>query len=153
MEKIINLGNKEYKYEVNFKLSYNFLKYRNKIQVGFDVTKANRKVMEEIAEMQVKVQEAQKELQDKGEITSSLDFLDNLSPETKEFLNENSNQNLSEKFSEEEIYDIVKKFTKIEDDEEIEKILDYEVENYGYDTLISKLINEISQVFINVKAN
>lgn len=153
MEKIINLGNKEYKYEVNFKLSYNFLKYRNKIQVGFDVTKANKKVMEEIAEMQVKVQEAQKELQDKGEITSSLDFLDDLSPETKEFLNENSNQNLSEKFSEEEIYDIVKKFTKIEDDEEIEKILDYEVENYGYDTLISKLINEISQVFINVKAN
>lgn len=153
MEKIINLGNKEYKYDVNFKLSYNFLKYRNRIQIGFDVTKANRKVMEEIAEMQEKIQEAQKELQEQGEITSSLDFLDNLSPETKEFLNENANNNLSEKFNQEEIYDIVKEFTKIENDDEIEKILDYEVENYGYDTLISKLINAISQVFMNVKAN
>lgn len=153
MEKIINLGNREFKYNVNFQLSYNFLKYRNKIQVGFDVTKANRKVMEEIAEMQEKVKEAQKELQDKGEITSSLDFLDNLSPETKEFLNENANQNLAEKFSQEEIYDIVKNLTKLENEEEIEEILNIEVENYGYDALIGKLIGAISEVFMNVKAN
>lgn len=153
MEKVINLGNKDYKYDVNFKLSYNFLKYRNRIQVGFDVTKANRKVMEEIAEMQEKVKEAQKELQETGEVKSSLDFLDDLSPETKEFLNENANQNLADKFNQEEIYDIVKKFTNIENEEEIEKILDYEVENFGYDTLIAKLINAISQVFIHVKAN
>ena len=32
MKKTINLGGKDYEYDVNFRLSYSFLKYRNKIK-------------------------------------------------------------------------------------------------------------------------
>lgn len=152
MENIINLGGKDYSYKVNFKLSYDFLKYRGRIQTGFDITKANKKVLKEIMQMQSKYEAAQKKA--KGDdILSDFDFLDDLSLEAKQFIQENDNSSKIEKFTLEEIEDMVRKFTGIVEEEKIEEILDYEVENYGYDALVTKLLNAVAQVFTNAKAN
>lgn len=155
MENIINLGGKDYSYKVNFKLSYDFLKYRGRIQTGFDITKTNKKVLKEIMEMQSKLEAKQKDLENaKGEdALESLEFLDDLSLEAKQFLQDNDQSTLASKFTMEEIEDIVSKFTKITNKDEIANILDYEVENYGYDAFMSKLINAIAQVFTNAKVN
>lgn len=152
MENIINLGGKDYSYKVNFKLSYDLLKYRGRIQTGFDITKANKKVLKEIMQMQSKYEAAQKKA--KGDdILSDFDFLDDLSLEAKQFIQENDNSSKIEKFTLEEIEDMVRKFTGIVEEEKIEEILDYEVENYGYDALVTKLLNAVAQVFTNAKAN
>ena len=152
MENIINLGGKDYSYKVNFKLSYDFLKYRGRIQTGFDITKANKKVLKEIMQMQSKYEAAQKKA--KGDdILSDFDFLDDLSLEAKQFIQENDSSSKIEKFTLEEIEDMVRKFTGIVEEEKIEEILDYELENYGYDALVTKLLNAVAQVFTNAKAN
>lgn len=154
MENIINLGGKDYSYKVNFKLSYGFLPYRGRIQTGFDITKANKKVLKEIMEMQAKVEAKQKEIAEgktKVDDLSEFDFLDDLSLEAKQFLQENDNSSTIAKFTLEEIEDMVRKFTGIVEEEKIEEILDYEVENYGYDAFVTKLLNAVAQVFTNAK--
>lgn len=156
MERKINLGGKDYTYNVNFKLSYDFLKYRGRIQTGFDITKANKKVLKEVMEMQAKVAAKQKELEEgkaKVDDLSEFDFLDSLSLEAKEFLKANDSTSKIDKFNLEEIEDMVEKFTNIKEKEKIEEILDYEVENYGYDAFLTKLLNAVAQVFTNAKAN
>jgi hypothetical protein len=156
MENIINLGGKDYNYKINFKLSYDFLKYRNRIQSGFDISNVNKDVAKEIIEMQDKVQKMQEEIKSgkkKAEDFDEFDLIDGLSPEAKKFFQEISSQSLAEKFTAEEIEDIVKKLTNIEDEEELLKILDYEVENVGYDDFVGKLIEAIAKVFSVAKAN
>ena len=156
MENIINLGGKDYSYKINFKLSYDFLKYRNRIQSGFDISNVNKDVAKEIMEMQDKVAKIQEEIKSgkkKAEDFNEFDLIDELSPEAKKFFQEISSQSLAEKFSSDEIADIVKKLTNIEDENELLKILDYEVENVGYDEFIGKLINAIAKVFTVAKAN
>ena len=149
MERSIVLGGNEYKYEINFKLSYAFLKFRNRITKGFDFSKADKKVVEEIVAMQEKLVEKQK----KGETSEEdLSFLNDLSSEAMDFLTENS-KNDAILFSQEEIFEIVGKFTGIKEEEAIEEILNKETEETGIDELISKLINAISEVFTNAKAN
>lgn len=156
MENIINLGGKDYSYKINFKLSYDFLKYRNRIQSGFDITNVNKKVAKEIIEMQdraIKIQEEIKSGKKKAEDFNEFDLIDKLSPEAKKFFQEINSQSIAEKFTAEEIEDIVKKLTNIEDEEELLKILDYEVENVGYDDFVGKLIKAIAKVFTVAKAN
>lgn len=156
MENIINLGGKDYNYKINFKLSYDFLKYRNRIQSGFDISNVNKDVAKEIIEMQDKVIKIQEEIKNgkkKAEDFDEFDLIDGLSPEAKKFCQEISSKSLAEKFTAEEIEDIVKKLTNIEDEEELLKILDYEVENVGYDNFVGKLIEAIAKVFSVAKAN
>ena len=156
MENIINLGGKDYNYKINFKLSYDFLKYRNRIQSGFDISNVNKDVAKEIIEMQDRVNKMQEEIKSgkkKAEDFDEFDLIDGLSPEAKKFFQEISSQSLAEKFTAEEIEDIVKKLTNIEDEEELLKILDYEVENVGYDNFVGKLIEAIAKVFSVAKAN
>ncbi len=156
MENIINLGGKDYSYKINFKLSYDFLKYRNRIQSGFDISNVNKEVAKEIMEMQDKIIKIQEEIQSgkkKAEDFNEFDLIDELSPEAKKFFQEISSQSLAEKFSADEIADIVKKLTNIDNETELMEILDYEVENVGYDDFIGKLINAIAKVFSVAKAN
>ena len=146
IEKIINLGGKDYKYKINFTLSYNLLKYKNRVQTGFDVTKANKKVIEEIVAIRSKIA---KEKLDKE---AAEKLFANASKETQEFVINNV-EDLPSKFTDEDIKFIVSQFTGITEESKIYEILDYEVINNGYEKLINKLVNEIAQVFMNAKAN
>lgn len=146
IEKIINLGGKDYKYKINFTLSYNLLKYKNRVQTGFDITKANKKVIEEIVAMRNKIA---KEKLDKE---AAEKLFANASKETQEFVINNVDD-LPSKFTDEDIKFIVSQFTGITEESKIYEILDYEVINNGYEKLINKLVNEIAQVFMNAKAN
>lgn len=149
MKKTITLGGKEYVYDINFNLSYEFLKYRNKITKGYDISNLDKKVLQEIAEVQEKV--AKKE-QEGIEDIDTFEFLSELSPEAMEFLTKNSNPT-TDLFDMNEIFHIVSKFTKIDDNDKIVEILDEEIDEVGYDEFINKIINAISEVFINAKAN
>lgn len=146
IEKIINLGGKDYKYKINFTLSYNLLKYKNRVQTGFDITKANKKVVEEIVAIKNKIA---KEKLDKE---AAEKLFANASKETQEFVINNV-EDLPSKFTDEDIKFIVSQFTGITEESKIYEILDYEVINNGYEKLINKLVNEIAQVFTNAKAN
>ena len=146
IEKIINLGGKDYKYKINFTLSYNLLKYKNRVQTGFDITKANKKIIEEIVAIKNKIA---KEKLDKE---AAEKLFANASKETQEFVINNVDD-LPSKFTDEDIKFIVSQFTGITEESKIYEILDYEVINNGYEKLINKLVNEIAQVFTNAKAN
>ena len=146
IEKIINLGGKDYKYKINFTLSYNLLKYKNRVQTGFDITKANKKVAEEIVAIQNKI------VKEKLDEEAAEKLLANASKETQEFVINNVDD-LPSKFTDEDIKFIVSQFTGITEESKIYEILDYEVINNGYEKLINKLVNEIAQVFTNAKAN
>lgn len=146
IEKIINLGGKDYKYKINFTLSYNLLKYKNRVQTGFDITKANKKVVEEIVAIRNKI------VKEKLDEEAAEKLLANASKETQEFMINNVDD-LPSKFTDEDIKFIVSQFTGITEESKIYEILDYEVINNGYEKLINKLVNEIAQVFTNAKAN
>ena len=146
IEKIINLGGKDYKYKINFTLSYNLLKYKNRVQTGFDITKANKKVVEEIVAIKNKI------AKEKLDEEAAEKLLANASKETQEFVINNV-EDLPSKFTDEDIKFIVSQFTGITEESKIYEILDYEVINNGYEKLINKLVNEIAQVFTNAKAN
>lgn len=146
IEKIINLGGKDYKYKINFTLSYNLLKYKNRVQTGFDITKANKKVVEEIVAIQNKI------VKEKLDEEAAEKLFANASKETQEFVINNVDD-LPSKFTDEDIKFIVSQFTGITEESKIYEILDYEVINNGYEELINKLVNEIAQVFTNAKAN
>lgn len=146
IEKIINLGGKDYKYKINFTLSYNLLKYKNRVQTGFDITKANKKVIEEIVAIRNKI------VKEKLDKEAAEKLLANASKETQEFVINNVDD-LPSKFTDEDIKFIVSQFTGITEESKIYEILDYEVINNGYEELINKLVNEIAQVFTNAKAN
>lgn len=146
IEKIINLGGKDYKYKINFTLSYNLLKYKNRVQTGFDITKANKKVIEEIVAIRSKI------VKEKLDKEAAEKLFANASKETQEFVI-NKVDDLPSKFTDEDIKFIVSQFTGITEESKIYEILDYEVINNGYEELINKLVNEIAQVFTNAKAN
>ena len=122
------------------------LKYKNRVQTGFDITKANKKVVEEIVAIKNKIA---KEKLDKE---AAEKLFANASKETQEFVINNVDD-LPSKFTDEDIKFIVSQFTGITEESKIYEILDYEVINNGYEKLINKLVNEIAQVFTNAKAN
>lgn len=146
IEKIINLGGKDYKYKINFTLSYNLLKYKNRVQTGFDITNANKKVIEEIVAIRNKI------VKEKLDEKAAEKLFANASKETQEFVINNVDD-LPSKFTDEDIKFIVSQFTGITEESKIYEILDYEVINNGYEKLINKLVNEIAEVFLNAKAN
>jgi len=137
MENTIKLGGKEFKIEINFRKSYELTKYRNKIAMGFDFTGADKKIVEEILKMSQK--------QSDGE---NID-ISKLSPEAIEFLNKNSKKDL---FTFDEIIDITKILTGIETNKEAEELLDAELAESDYDSVIAKLIEKVNLVFTNVKS-
>lgn len=147
MEKSIILGGNEYKYKINFKMSYDFLKYRNRITKRLDFSSADKSIVEEIVKMQEKVQKAREEGKTSEE---DLSFVNELSPEALKFLQDNSKTNL-DIFSQEEIVEIVSVFTGVKEEDKIYEILDEEVAQVGYDELISKLMKAIAEVFTNAK--
>ena len=138
MEKILNLGGKEFKIQVNFKKSYELTKYRNKATMGFDFTDADKDVVAEIMTLAEK--------QNNGEKVDPT----SLSPAALKMLQEKSTKNV---FSYEEIVDIVKILTGIEKEEEIEELLDLEMQETDYDSVIVKIIEAINLVFTNVKGS
>lgn len=136
MENILKLGGKDFVVKVNFKKSFELTKYRNKITMGFDFSSADKDVVEEILNAsQNKV--SGKELE-----------VSNLSSKALLFLQEKSQKDI---FSYDEIIDIVKILTGLEDEEEINKLLDAEMEETDFDSVIAKLIESMNLVFTNVK--
>ena len=138
MEKKLIIGNREFEIKINFKKSYKLTKFRNKLAYGVDFDDADRKIIEEVAKIQLQASQGQ-------EIDMSV-----LSPETIKYLNKKSSQR-DEVFTYEELIEIGKILTDIEKDEKIEELYDVEVEENGYDELIAKLTLGISTVFMNAK--
>lgn len=138
MERILKLGGKEFKIEINFRKSYDLTKYRNKISMGFDFGDADKGIVEEIFKMS--------QMKNNGEEVD----VAVLSPQALRFLQEKSTSNL---FTIDEIIDITKILTGIEDIKEIEDLLDKELEESDFDTTIAKLIEAINLVFMNVKGS
>lgn len=138
MEKSLIIGNREFKVKINFKKSYQLTKFRNKLAYGIDFDDADRKIIEEVAKVQLQASQGK-------EIDMSL-----LSTDTIKYLNKKSNQR-DEIFTYEELIEIGKILTDIEKDEEIEELYNIEVEENGYDDLIAKLTLMISTVFMNAK--
>ena len=136
MENILKLGGKEFKIQINFRKSYELTKYRNKISMGFDFSSADKDTVEEI----LKISQAQINGED-------YDF-SKLSPKALDFLKQKSETNM---FTFEEIIDITKILTGIEDDKEVEELLDAELKESDYDSVIAKLIEKVNLVFTNVK--
>lgn len=137
-KKTIEIGNKKFEIKINFKKSYQLTKYRNKLAYGIDFDDADKKIIEEVAKVQLQASQGQ-------DIDMSL-----LSPETIKYLNKKSNQR-DEVFTYEELIEIGKILTDIEKNEEIEELYNIEVEENGYDELIAKLTLGISTVFMNAK--
>lgn len=132
MDNILKLGGKEFKIDINFRKSYELTKYRNKISMGFDFTGADKKVVEEIIQ-----------------ISQSKDFdVTKLSPEALSFLKTKGEKNM---FDFDEIIDITKILTGIEDDKEVEELLDAELKLSDYDSVIAKLIEKVNLVFMSAK--
>lgn len=131
MENILELGGEQFKIVANFRMSYNLTKYRNKMSTGFDFSAEDKDVIAEILE-------ASKE----AEVDVS-----KLSDKAIELLTKKGKEDL---FSDEEIIDIVKNLTKL-DEGKIEELLDKEVELNGYDVITPKLIKSINLVFTNAK--
>lgn len=138
MDRILKLGGKEFKVEINFRKSYELTKYRNKVSIGFDFSDADKSIVSEILKIS--------EMKNNGE---EIDMT-SLSPEAIRFLQSKSTQNL---FSYDEIIDIVKILTGIENQTEVEALLDIEIQDTSYDEIITKLIEMINEVFTNVKGS
>lgn len=138
MDKTIIIGNKEFKIKINFKKSYELTKFRNKLSYGIDFDDADKKIIEEIAKIQLQASQGQ-------DIDMSL-----LSPETIKYLSKKSSQR-DEVFTYDELIEIGKILTEIENNEEIEELYNIEVEENGYDELLAKLTLGISTVFLNAK--
>jgi len=132
MENILKLGGKEFKIEINFRKSYELTKYRNKIAMGFDFSTADKDVVEEILKI------SQENTND----------LTKLSPEAISFLNKNAKKDL---FTFDEIIDITKILTGIETNNEAEELLDAELKESDYDSVIAKLIEKVNLVFTSAK--
>lgn len=137
-KKTIEIGNKIFEIKINFKKSYQLTKFRNKLAYGVDFDDADKKVIEEVAKIQLQASQGQ-------EVDMSA-----LSPETIKYLNKKSSQR-DEVFTYEELIEIGKILTDIEKNEEIEELYNIEVEENGYDELIAKLTLGISTVFMNAK--
>lgn len=137
-DKKIIIGNKEFEIKINFKKSYKLTKFRNKMAYGIDFDDADKKIIEEIAQVQLAASHGK-------EIDMSV-----LSPNTIKYLSKKSSQQ-DEIFDYDELIEIGKILTDIEKDEEIEELYNIEVEENGYDELIAKLTIGISTVFMNAK--
>lgn len=135
MKNILELGGETFEVVPNFRMSYNLTKYRNKISTGFDFKEEDKDAVAEIMQLA--------RLKNEEDID-----LTKLSPRAKELLIEKGKKDL---FSLDEIMDIAKTLTGINEDSEVEKLLDKEIGLTGYDDMISKLIQSISLVFTNVK--
>ena len=117
-KKTIEIGNKKFEIKINFKKSYQLTKYRNKLAYGIDFDDADKKIIEEVAKVQLQASQGQ-------DIDMSL-----LSPETIKYLNKKSNQR-DEVFTYEELIEIGKILTDMEKNEEIEELYNIEVEENG----------------------
>lgn len=137
MENILKLGGKEFKVQVNFKKTYDLTKYRNKVSMGFDFSKADKSVVEEILKAS------------QSGAAGDLD-ISTLSPEALVFLRQTSQNTL---FTYEEVVDITKILTGIEEDNEADELLNKEMEVSDFDSVIAKLVEAINLVFTNVKGS
>jgi len=150
MKKTINLGGKDFEYDVNFRLSYSFLKYRNKIKEQYQKMDFDSKTMEEINKLRKKVADKNVNINSMND-EEAIKFMEQFTDEEKEVLFKLSDRDVTTTLDENDIFDITTKLTNITEEEEILKILDYEVENYGFDALVNKLITAVSEVFTIAK--
>lgn len=150
MKKTINLGGKDYEYDVNFRLSYSFLKYRNKIKEQYQKMDFDSQTLEEINKLRKKVADKNINVNSMND-EEAIKFMEQFTDEEKEVLFKLSDRDVTSTLDENDIFDITTKFTNITEEEEILKILDYEVENYGFDALVNKLITAVSEVFTIAK--
>lgn len=150
MRKTINLGGKDYEYDVNFRLSYSFLKYRNKIKEQYQKMDFDSQTLEEINKLRKKVADKNVDINSMND-EEAIKFMEQFTDEEKNVLFKLSDRDVTSTLDENDIFDITTKFTNITEEEEILKILDYEVENYGFDALVNKLITAVSEVFTIAK--
>lgn len=140
MEKVkINLAGKDYETIVNFRLSFRLTKFRNKLNFGVDFSDADKDTIKEVILMRSQIAKE-----------GGLDNIDvsKLSEKTSRYLLEKSSQT-KEVFEFEELIEMGKALTGIEDEAELEKIYDEEVQLTGYDELVGKLTTAVSMVFMN----
>lgn len=150
MKKTINLGGKDYEYDVNFRLSYSFLKYRNKIKEQYQKMDFDSETLEQVNKLRKKVADKNVDINSMND-EEAIKFMEQFNDEEKKVLLKLSDRDVSSTLDENDIFDITTKFTNITEEEEILKILDYEVENYGFDALVNKLITAVSEVFTIAK--
>lgn len=135
-EKFIELGGEKFKITINFRNCYKLTKYRNKMETNIDFSKADKDLLDEFSSV---------ELNEDG----SFPF-EKLSMKAKQFAMANIRDSRTI-FSEEEIFDIVKTLTGVENEDRILDLLNKEVETNEYDVFIDKLVNGISMVFTRAK--
>lgn len=150
MKKTINLGGKDYEYDVNFRLSYSFLKYRNKIKEQYQKMDFDSETLEQVNKLRKKVADKNVDINSMND-EEAIKFMEQFNDEEKKVLLKLSDRDVTTTLDENDIFDITTKFTNITEEEEILKILDYEVENYGFDALVNKLITAVSEVFTIAK--
>ena len=115
-------------------------KFRNKLTYGIDFDDADKEVLEEIINLQSQLKE--KNIEDVD--------ISNLSPEATKYLMNMSKRKV-DIFEYEEIVEMGKILTGIEDEEQLLEIYDKEIELNGYDVLIAKLTQAVSLVFMSAK--
>lgn len=135
-EKFIELGGEKFKITINFRNCYKLTKYRNKMETNIDFSKADEKIIEEFNSI---------DLNEDGTFP-----IEKLSLKARKFVLDNTRDSRTI-FSEEEIFDIVKILTGVENEDRILDLLNKEVETNEYDVFIDKLVNGISMVFTRAK--
>ena len=148
MKKTIELGKVEYTYEVNFKLSFNFQKYRNRLVSNIDIEKVDKKAYKELTECFDKIEKLTKQ----GKEINEQEMYEQLSPKALKLLKELTDIKV-DAFDQNEILDIVSKFTGITNEDKLIEILDAEIEENGFDVLMAKLLSSVKEVFTSAKGS
>lgn len=135
-ERFIELGGEKFKIIVNFKNCYRLTKFRNRLETNIDFSNADEEILKEFNSI---------ELNEDGSFP-----MDKLSLRARKFTLDNLRDSRTI-FNMDEIYEIVKILTNVTEGAKIDELLDKEIELNGYDTMVDKLVNGISMVFMKAK--
>ncbi len=137
--KVINIAGRDFEIKTNFRKSCKLSKFRNKMRYsGIDVTEENKEYLLEIEKLR-------KETKDGEEPDIS-----RLSTPALKILQQMSDKNV-DVFNDEELLEIGQVLLEIEDKNEVEQLYEEELQEEGYDELISKILYGLAMVFMNAK--
>lgn len=139
-ERKIEIGGKTFEIESNFRKSHKLSKYRNKLRYG-----TNIKITEENKEAFLEIDKLRRETPE-----GNIPDISKLSTEATTLLMQMSDTT-ADVYEIEELVEIGKILTDIENEEEIEELYNKEVVTNGYDDLVTKLLYGVQLVFMNVK--
>lgn len=139
-ERKIEIGGRVFEIESNFRKSHKLSKYRNKLRYGtkIQITEENKEAFLEIDKLRRDTPEGQ------------IPDVSKLSTEATNILMQMSDTT-ADVYEIEELIEIGKILTDIQNDEEIEELYNNEVAINGYDDLVTKILYGVQLVFMNVK--